>query len=156
MVLRSRDTNVIENSVVTMICTVRGPQVPLDVYWKFTPSNSKAQKDIICMFRDGAISCGKEQKDYQLEANKRETGTVFSLRMLRIRKRQQGTYQCQVTAYQESVQKAQKSSNQLAVHVHSPGKITMHTNPSGSQNGLFKFYTWEISTDIFSLFDFPI
>ncbi|KAI4898119.1 hypothetical protein NFI96_015370 [Prochilodus magdalenae] len=130
VILRSRDINVIENSVVTMICTVKGPQVPLDVYWKFTPSNSKAQKDIICMFRDGAISCGKEQKDYQLEANVRETGTVFSLRMLRVRKRQQGTYQCQVTAYQESVQKAQKSSNQLAVHVHSPeSKMSLSLRP---------------------------
>ncbi|XP_072542109.1 immunoglobulin superfamily member 2 [Salminus brasiliensis] len=116
VVLKSRDTNVTENSFINLFCTVKGPKVPLDVHWKFQPSDSAAQKDIICMLRSGAISCGAEQKDYQVEAN----GNGFILRVLRASKRHHGIYQCQITAYRESVQKAQKHSNKLAVTVHSP------------------------------------
>ncbi|XP_036418037.1 immunoglobulin superfamily member 3 [Colossoma macropomum] len=127
--LRSRDTNVTENSLITMICTVKGPKVPLDVHWKFK-SGSDAQKDIICMLRNGAISCGREQKDYQLEAQVQDTITVFYLRILKASRKQQGTYQCQITAYQESVQKAQKHSNDLAVSVHAPvSKLSLSISP---------------------------
>ncbi|KAL7881732.1 hypothetical protein AOLI_G00085800 [Acnodon oligacanthus] len=131
--LRSRDTNVTENSLITMICTVKGPKVPLDVHWKFKSKYLDPQKDIICMLRNGAISCGREQKDYQLEVEVQDTVTVFYLRILKASRKQQGSYQCQITAYQESVQKAQKPSNELAVSVHAPvSKLSLSISPKSN------------------------
>lgn len=135
--LKGRDTVATENSVVSLICTVSGAKGPFDVHWKFQPTGSKDQKDIVCMLRNGAVSCAKERKEYQLEVQVQKSSTVFLLRILRASKRNQGLYLCQVTAYQENVQKAQKRSSLLAVRVNSPGKIIMHSKLLGFFNGTF-------------------
>ncbi|KAG9271377.1 immunoglobulin superfamily member 3-like [Astyanax mexicanus] len=124
--LRSRTSNVFENSLISLHCKVKGPNVPFDVHWKFQKAGSTDQKDIVCMLRTGEISCGAEQKDYQLEAKVQESGTDFILKVLRPSKRHSGLYHCQITAYLGKVQKAQKLSNGLAAQVNSPaGKLSL-------------------------------
>ncbi|XP_066542856.1 immunoglobulin superfamily member 2 [Hoplias malabaricus] len=135
LVLNSRTTSVTEDSVIKMLCSVRGPIVPLEVHWKFQPNSTATQKDVICMLRNGAISCGSEQRDYQVEAQVRESNTVFFLTVLRASKKHQGLYQCQVTAYQGMIQKSQKNSNLLAVSVRSPVfRLSLSISPKSSVN----------------------
>ncbi|XP_017325043.1 immunoglobulin superfamily member 2 isoform X2 [Ictalurus punctatus] len=126
--LKSRDVNVIENSVIKMICTVKAPKVSLAVTWKFESRNSTVEKNIICMNPTGGISCGADQQDYQLDTRVQESGTDFILKVLRARKRQEGRYKCQIDAYEKNVQKTKKLSNPLAVTVRRPdSKLSVST-----------------------------
>lgn len=130
MGLKSRDVNVIENSVIKMICTVKAPKVSLAVTWKFESRNSTVEKNIICMNPTGGISCGADQQDYQLDTRVQESGTDFILKVLRARKRQEGRYTCQIDAYEKNVQKTKKLSNPLAVTVRRPGTNLIKYNYS--------------------------
>lgn len=119
--LKSRTANVIENSVIKIICSVKAPKVSLAVTWKFKPHNLTTKQDIICMDHTGSISCGKEQQDYQLETHVQGSGTEFILMVLRASKRQEGQYMCQIDAYDKNVQKTKKLSNPLAITIDRPG-----------------------------------
>ncbi|XP_035378654.1 immunoglobulin superfamily member 3 isoform X1 [Electrophorus electricus] len=130
VVLKSRDTNVVENSSVKMICSVSAPQVPLAVTWKFQPQNSQAQRDIACVGHTGTMSCRGEQRDYWLETQRHGSNTLFILKVLRARRRLQGRYQCQVDAYLNDLQRAEKVSNQLGINVHRPeSTMSVFTKP---------------------------
>ncbi|XP_062862758.1 immunoglobulin superfamily member 2 [Trichomycterus rosablanca] len=128
VVLRSRDTNITENSVIKLFCSVNAPKVPLTVTWKFQPLNSTAKKDILSMRHTGDISYGKEQQDYQLETTVSKKGTNYVLKVLRASRLDQGQYYCQADAYTLNVQKATKLSNPVAVIVHKPvSKLSLST-----------------------------
>ncbi|KAI5621332.1 hypothetical protein C0J50_19267 [Silurus asotus] len=127
--LRSRDVIVTENSVIKMICLVKAPNIFLAVTWRFVKPNSTVPKDIICMDQTGGISCGAEQRDYQLETQVGNTDKTFILKVLRASQQHEGRYDCQIDAYdKKNVQKAKKLSNPLAVTVRRPvSKLVVST-----------------------------
>ncbi|XP_046700621.1 immunoglobulin superfamily member 3 isoform X2 [Silurus meridionalis] len=126
--LRSRDVIVTENSVIKMICLVQAPNIFLAVTWRFVKPNSTVPKNIICMDQSGGMSCGAEQRDYQIETQVRNTGKTFILKVLRASQQHEGRYDCQIDAYDKNVQKAKKLSNPLAVTVRRPvSKLVVST-----------------------------
>ncbi|ROL53428.1 Immunoglobulin superfamily member 3 [Anabarilius grahami] len=118
--LKSRTTNVRINSSVELLCTVKGPKVPLGVRWMFRPPNSTVQRNILSIRHTGEISWGADQRNYQLSVQIQPSVTYLMLIAPRASKQQEGQYQCQVDAYQKDVQKAMKNSNPLAVTVQKP------------------------------------
>ncbi|XP_067300965.1 immunoglobulin superfamily, member 3-like [Pseudorasbora parva] len=119
--LKSRTTNVVINSSVELLCTVKGPKVSLAVHWMFRPPNSTVPRNILTIRHTGEIAWGADQRtSYQLSIQTQLSATQFRLIVPRASKQQEGQYQCQVDAYQKNVQKAMKSSNPLAVTVQKP------------------------------------
>ncbi|XP_067299173.1 immunoglobulin superfamily member 2-like isoform X1 [Pseudorasbora parva] len=118
--LKSRTTNVVINSSVELLCTVKGPKVSLAVHWMFRSPNSTVPRNILTIRHTGEIAWGADQRNYQLSIQTQPSATQFRLIVPRASKQQEGQYQCQVDAYQKDVQKAMKSSNPLAVTVQTP------------------------------------
>ncbi|XP_043105247.1 immunoglobulin superfamily member 2-like isoform X2 [Puntigrus tetrazona] len=128
MSLKSRTTNVPIDSPVELLCTVRGPKASLAVRWMFQPHNSTVQTNILSIRHTGEMTWTADQRNYQLSIQAQPTETRFILMIPRVSKKQEGQYQCQVDAYQNDVQKAEKISNSLAVTVQKPVS-KMRLNP---------------------------
>ncbi|XP_051564884.1 immunoglobulin superfamily member 3 [Myxocyprinus asiaticus] len=122
VVLRSRATSVAIDSPLELICSVKGPKVPLTVHWMFLPINSSTQRNIVSLHYTGEITWGADQSSYQLSIQEQHPDKSFTLRVSRVSRKQGGQYQCQADAYQKDVQKARKISNPLAVNVRKPDR----------------------------------
>ncbi|XP_051997850.1 immunoglobulin superfamily member 3-like [Xyrauchen texanus] len=132
VVLRSRVTSVAIDSPLELICSVKGPKVPLTVQWMFMPINSSTQKNIVSLHYTGEIIWGADQSSYQLSIQEQHPYTSFTLRVSRVSRKQSGQYKCQADAYQKGVQKARKISNPLAVIVRKPDSKLNLSKPKSS------------------------
>ncbi|XP_056610571.1 immunoglobulin superfamily member 2 [Triplophysa dalaica] len=124
--LKSRDTKRVEDSPVELICAVKGPKTPLSVNWMFIPSLSPTWRNIVSINHTGEIIWGSEQRNYQLSVQIHSSRLIFTLRIPRSSRQEQGNFTCVVNTYQKNIQKTSKNSNLLAVMVQKPdSKLTL-------------------------------
>uniref|UniRef100_A0A8C9SRF1 Ig-like domain-containing protein n=1 Tax=Scleropages formosus TaxID=113540 RepID=A0A8C9SRF1_SCLFO len=94
--LKSRNVRVTENDTVELICTVKRPEAPLSVTWKFQPTGTPSQADIVLLTHNGDITWFKELRNYQLRVQAQAEETRVVLRIMRASASEAGAYQCVV------------------------------------------------------------
>uniref|UniRef100_A0A8D0CES9 Ig-like domain-containing protein n=1 Tax=Scleropages formosus TaxID=113540 RepID=A0A8D0CES9_SCLFO len=103
-----------------LICTVKRPEAPLSVTWKFQPTGTPSQADIVLLTHNGDITWFKELRNYQLRVQAQAEETRVVLRIMRASASEAGAYQCVVDAFLQQVQTSRKLSNKLSVIVSRP------------------------------------
>uniref|UniRef100_A0A8C9TRZ6 Ig-like domain-containing protein n=1 Tax=Scleropages formosus TaxID=113540 RepID=A0A8C9TRZ6_SCLFO len=127
--LKSRNVRVTENDTVELICTVKRPEAPLSVTWKFQPTGTPSQADIVLLTHNGDITWFKELRNYQLRVQAQAEETRVVLRIMRASASEAGAYQCVVDAFLQQVQTSRKLSNKLSVIVKSSLSIATGPQP---------------------------
>ncbi|XP_029113917.1 immunoglobulin superfamily member 3-like isoform X1 [Scleropages formosus] len=128
--LKSRNVRVTENDTVELICTVKRPEAPLSVTWKFQPTGTPSQADIVLLTHNGDITWFKELRNYQLRVQAQAEETRVVLRIMRASASEAGAYQCVVDAFLQQVQTSRKLSNKLSVIVSRPeSSLSIATGP---------------------------
>uniref|UniRef100_A0A8C9WIB6 Ig-like domain-containing protein n=1 Tax=Scleropages formosus TaxID=113540 RepID=A0A8C9WIB6_SCLFO len=127
---KSRNVRVTENDTVELICTVKRPEAPLSVTWKFQPTGTPSQADIVLLTHNGDITWFKELRNYQLRVQAQAEETRVVLRIMRASASEAGAYQCVVDAFLQQVQTSRKLSNKLSVIVSRPeSSLSIATGP---------------------------
>ncbi|KAM9804844.1 immunoglobulin superfamily member 2-like [Neosynchiropus ocellatus] len=116
--LKSRQTAVTVGDGVELMCIVTGPPLPLTVTWIL--QRDAAIDDILRLHSDGTVSWSAEQHRYQLKVQNQGARKIYYLLVNRASPGEAGSYQCQVSAFQDDVHRKLNTSNSVTVAVRNP------------------------------------
>ncbi|XP_057708006.1 immunoglobulin superfamily member 2-like isoform X2 [Corythoichthys intestinalis] len=117
--LRSRNTIVTIGDNVELMCHVKGPHLAKMLTWSLQRGASPVD-NILTMYSDGAIRWSGEQQRYHLRVDNAQNESVYYLFIHGASHRETGSYQCQVSVFQNNVYKQLLPSNQLMILVQNP------------------------------------
>ena len=121
--LRSRTSNVEVNNEISLLCRVKGPNVPLSVTWLFEQVGRSSEETIVSVHHTGDVAWGREGDGYQLSTAISGDDSQYVLGVTKASLRNAGVYKCVVGAYLRQTQRASKPSNPLGVRVQKPGTM---------------------------------
>nr|XP_057938770.1 immunoglobulin superfamily member 3-like isoform X2 [Doryrhamphus excisus]XP_057938771.1 immunoglobulin superfamily member 3-like isoform X2 [Doryrhamphus excisus] len=128
--LISRSNMVTIGDNVELMCRVKGPRIPVTLTWILQRGPS-ARDNILTLYSDGAISWSGEQHRYQLRIENTPTERIYFLLINGASHSEAGSYQCQVSVFQNNVYKKLPPSNPTAVMVQNPeSDLTLTSSPA--------------------------